>query len=140
MQLLHSQKVSLQWHLHTITHERRCPRYHSSGLTHPLPLIWYNCYLFHLILSVVFNISFQQTLDSSVGRAEDCRWFQIADILRSLVQIRLEGFFCYIGPENFRPFFYAGISQKKVGLPFNLRMTTFFKGSMKAAIRQARAT
>ena len=40
------------------------------------------------------------TLDSSVGRAEDCRWFTIADILRSLVQIRLEGhFFLFSGYE-----------------------------------------
>ena len=32
----------------------------------------------------------QSTLDSSVGRAEDCRWIN-AGILRSLVQIRLKG-------------------------------------------------
>jgi hypothetical protein len=33
-----------------------------------------------------------QTLDSSVGRAEDCRG-NIAEILRSLVRLRFEGFF-----------------------------------------------
>ena len=33
------------------------------------------------------------SLDSSVGRAEDCSWQSQADILRSLVRIRLEGYF-----------------------------------------------
>ena len=56
------------------------------------------------ITSCVVEITFKSalthiTFDSSVGRAEDCSWLKIeADILRSLVQIRLEGiFFKFIG-------------------------------------------
>ena len=40
------------------------------------------------------------SLDSSVGRAEDCSRHQDADILRSLVRIRLEGLFFYIKEVN----------------------------------------
>ena len=48
-------------------------------------------------------------------------------------------FFIIWAPKTSGHFFYAGGPGKRF-LPFNLRMTTFFKGSMKAAIRQARAT
>ena len=41
----------------------------------------------------VLNNCCQPPLDSSVGRAEDCSMVDEADILRSLVQIRLEGKF-----------------------------------------------
>ena len=37
-----------------------------------------------------FHYSSVNTFDSSVGRAEDCRWYTVV-ILRSLVRIRLEG-------------------------------------------------
>ena len=47
--------------------------------------------------SSLFKRAWHSTFDSSVGRAVDCSWLQ-ADIHRSLVQIRLEGFLFHPPP------------------------------------------
>ena len=38
----------------------------------------------------ISRLQCRPSLDSSAGRAEDCSWLHIAEILRSLVQIRFE--------------------------------------------------
>ena len=65
----------------------------------------------------------QQSLDSSVGRAEDCKG-KIADILRSLVQIRFEGDFFY----NYKNYQNAPKNMKGKNIavyPFLCRMPIF---------------
>ena len=67
------------------------------------------------------------SLDSSVGRAEDCSMINGADILRSLVRIRLEGLF-FKGSHIRNPGFpvQRGSKKKSKNLPrVRLELTTF---------------
>ena len=52
------------------------------------------------------------TRDSSVGRAEDCRW--VTEILRSVVQIRLAGIIFYFYPNmgTALPYFLQNFTSK----------------------------
>ena len=48
--------------------------------------------------------------DSSVGRAEDCSWFRLVVILRSMVQIRLVGIFFSLKQVSFFFLLYVFLS------------------------------
>ena len=75
---------------HPLLHTNKFSTF-DPGITNFLNLKSVVGYAFPLLSLSNFN-SVRPT-DSSVGRAEDCRWLLKTGILRSLVQIRLGGHF-----------------------------------------------
>ena len=85
----------------------------QSIVTHHEPVMIYMPLTHTEFKEGIGMLYLQQSLDSSVGRAEDCKG-KNADILRSLVQIRSEGDFFLTPARMISVFLNVKISLEKV--------------------------